>query len=65
VSKKCKGIIETIEAWLKKFPEITKEESDLIAQVCVWTDEERLAFLWAKNIFEGKDEEEEEDNYTK
>ncbi len=37
------------------FPQITKEESDFIAEISLWSDETRMAFVTAKRLFENKD----------
>ena len=40
-----------IDLWLKRLPEFTKEEADLIDQVIKWPDDQRMAFGLAKRIF--------------
>lgn len=34
---------------------LTKEEADLMQQVCQWSDVQRKAFVLAKGIFEDKE----------
>lgn len=48
-----------IDYWLDKFPQMTKEDADYIESVVKWTDEQRAGFMFAKRIFEEKDEIEE------
>lgn len=43
---------EKINKFMHWFPEITKEESDFISQVLSWDDETRMAFSFAKRMFE-------------
>ncbi len=47
-----------LDQMIDYLPQLTKDEAELIASVCLWSNEMRSAFLWAKNIFEGKYEEE-------
>ncbi len=37
------------------FPQITKEESDFIAEICAWDSDTRNAFMFAKRLFENED----------
>lgn len=48
---------EKIEHFLSIMCILTKDEADLIAQVCKWEDDAKAAFLFAKNIFEEEQEE--------
>ncbi len=43
---------EKIDKFLKWFSTITKEESDFIESILKWDDETRVAFFFAKRIFE-------------
>ena len=48
---------EKIEKFLKFFSTITKEESDNIEAILKWDDETKAAFMFAKKIFEEKEED--------
>jgi len=37
---------------LEYLTQLTKEEADLIEDVCVWSDDQKFAFLFAKKMFE-------------
>lgn len=45
-------ITNEIEYFLSVFSQITKEESDYIAEILKWDDEKRAAFFFAKRMFE-------------
>ena len=47
---------EQIAKFIKLLTELTKEEADFIETVVKWDDEKRAAFMFAKKIFEEKDE---------
>jgi hypothetical protein len=49
------SLTQRMDEFLHWFPKITKEDSDLIGEVCSWDDETRSAFMFAKRIFEQKD----------
>ncbi len=40
---------------MKKFSEMTQEESDYVAEILKWPDEKRAAFMMAKRMFEDKE----------
>lgn len=46
-----------IDQFMSWFPSITKEESDYIAEILTWDDEKRSAFMFAKGIFEDKEDD--------
>jgi len=46
---------QKMDEFLHWFPKITKEDSDLIADVASWDDETRSAFMFAKRLFEDKE----------
>ena len=41
-----------IEFFLELFPQLTKEEADLIENVINWTNEKKMAYKLAKSLFE-------------
>lgn len=43
-----------IEQFIKILPTITKEESDMLAEILKWESEKKAGFLLAKKIFEEK-----------
>lgn len=47
---------QKIDYFIEYFTTITKEESDYIESILIWDDETRSAFMFAKRIFEEKDE---------
>lgn len=49
---------EKINKFIKYFTTITKEEADFIEDVLKWDDETKMAFMFAKKIFEEKEDEE-------
>lgn len=51
-----KPITYWIDFFIKKFPDMTKEESDYIHDVLQWEHEKRAGFLMAKQLFEEKDD---------
>lgn len=52
---------EKIDKFIEYFTTITKEESDCIANILKWDDEIKIAFSLAKAIFEGKEEDDDEE----
>jgi hypothetical protein len=46
-----------IDFFLEYLSTITKEESDYIESILKWDDEKRLAFMFAKKIFEQRIED--------
>lgn len=48
---------EKIKMFLEYFSTITKEECDYIEDIIKWDDETKAAFMFAKRIFEDKDNE--------
>ena len=49
-----KSMLAEIEYFLRKLSELTKEEADWIESVINWPEEARMAFKFAKRIFEEK-----------
>ena len=50
-------ITDDIDYFLEEvFPNITKDEADLIEQVLLWDNEKQVAYRMAKRIFEEKDD---------
>lgn len=47
---------EKIEKFLEYLPTITQEEADLILEIINWDDETKVAFKFAKSMFEEKEE---------
>jgi hypothetical protein len=45
-----------IDFFIEYFTTITKEESDYIQSILDWDDEKKIAFRFAKKIFEERDE---------
>jgi len=52
--KKIKSVQEMIQDFLEYLPQLTKDESDFILEICNWTDDTKLAFKLAKGLFEEK-----------
>jgi hypothetical protein len=50
---------EYIEEFLIVLPKLTKEEADFILEIVNWDEEKRMAFKFAKKIFEEEDEPDE------
>lgn len=50
--KKRNSIKSMIDHFLDMFPQITKDESNFTAEIIKWDDEKKAAFLFAKQIFE-------------
>lgn len=48
---------EHIEYFIQLFTQMTKEESDAIAEILRWDPEKKAAFFLAKQLFEGEEEE--------
>jgi len=48
---------EKIEKNLKYLSELTKDEADFIENILKWDEEQKTAFMFAKRIFEDKDED--------
>ncbi len=50
------SLTELITKFIKYFTTITKEEADYIEEIMKWDDETRAAFMFAKRMFDEKDE---------
>lgn len=48
---------EKIDKFLEYFTKITKDECDWIESILKWDDETKVAFKFAKRIFEEKNDE--------
>lgn len=46
---------DLIDMWIESFPQMTKEESDMIETILKWDDDMKASFMFAKRIFEDKD----------
>lgn len=47
---------EKIDKFIQYFTTITKDQADFMEDVLKWDDETKTAFMFAKRIFEEKDE---------
>lgn len=47
---------EKIDKFIKYFTTITKEQADFMEEILKWDDETRAAFMFAKRIFEEKED---------
>lgn len=56
---------EKIDEFLEFFTTITKEQSDNIEKILSWDGETRMAFKYAKRIFEEKNDKYNFKNYKK
>jgi hypothetical protein len=54
--KKEKSFTSLIDKFLGCFTKMTKEEADYVETILKWSPEEKSAFMFAKQIFEEKDE---------
>lgn len=45
-------MLDRVEKFLEILPTITKEEADIIEDICNWDDEKKMAYKLAKGIFE-------------
>lgn len=48
---------EKINKFMHYFTTITKEQADFMEEILNWTDEDKIAFMLAKRIFEEKENE--------
>ena len=48
---------DKIDKFIEYFTTIPKEQADFMEDILRWDDEKRAAFMFAKRIFEEKDEE--------
>jgi hypothetical protein len=49
---------EEIDIMMKYLSQLTEEEANWIQDILNWTDQQRIAFKFAKKIFDEEDEDE-------
>ncbi len=50
--KRSNDLGDWIECFLEIFPNLTQAEANFINEILRWEDNKRIAFHWAKKIFE-------------
>lgn len=46
-----------LDMMLEYLTKLTKDEADFIVHVLTWTDENKMAFMMARSLFDEKDED--------